>query len=325
MRCAHVSTSLGAGTPCLSSGLLGQLLSRTSHISSTSGGLLLLVSRLPGSRQTGSEMAPELVAAVARAAAGEKINVSHVCRGGVTRSVFYLKLARFKEQGSAGCAAVGAALADEHVGAVRRRRAARSSRSLADQVGPRRGVDPLRLLDHARSGVHPAGGRCSSRRGPVAATIHRILSSAARSPRRRASALTGAPLRAPRPQRGLQIDGTTTLLADSTRVTVVQIIDDHSRLDIACHAATSENSDAVWQALTAGFERYGTRPACSPTTAPPSPAPPPVAPGRDGTRPGPAGITTIVPRSASPDLREERTQATRPCSVGSPPEQPRAR
>ena len=65
----------------------------------------------------------------------------------------------------------------------------------------------------------------------------------------------------PAPNAVWQIDGTTTLLATGTRATIVQVIDDHSRLDIACHAATGEHSDAVWQALSAGFERYG-HPAC---------------------------------------------------------------
>jgi hypothetical protein len=58
-----------------------------------------------------------------------------------------------------------------------------------------------------------------------------------------------------------QIDGTDLVLADGTRATVVQIIDDHSRLDIACHGAISENGDDVWAALTRGFEGYG-HPAC---------------------------------------------------------------
>ncbi|MFC4836112.1 helix-turn-helix domain-containing protein, partial [Actinomycetospora chibensis] len=55
--------------------------------------------------RTGFEMDPALVAAVARVAAGEKVNVSGVCREhGVSRAVFYRKLDRFREHGSAGLA-----------------------------------------------------------------------------------------------------------------------------------------------------------------------------------------------------------------------------
>ena len=65
----------------------------------------------------------------------------------------------------------------------------------------------------------------------------------------------------PAPNAVWQIDGTDVVLADGTRATIVQIIDDHSRLDIACHAARSENSDDIWTALTRGFADYG-HPAC---------------------------------------------------------------
>ncbi|WP_433787733.1 DDE-type integrase/transposase/recombinase [Actinomycetospora sp. CA-101289] len=212
-------------------------------------------------------MDPALVAAVALAAAGEKINVTRVCReAGVTRSVFYLKLARFREQGSAGLAPRSRAprtrptSTPAHVGEA----VVRARKELADQGWDHGAVSiRWRLLDHTRSGVHPAGGPVLElAEVPSRATIHRILIQRGQiTPQPQKRPHRGRRFVHPAPNAVWQVDGTTTLLADATRVTVVQIIDDHSRLDIACHAAVSENSDAVWQALTAGFERYG-HPAC---------------------------------------------------------------
>jgi transposase InsO family protein len=212
-------------------------------------------------------MDPALVAAVARVAAGEKINVSRVCREhGVSRTVFYRKLERFLEQGSAGLAprsraphtrptATPAHVADAVV---------RARKELAGE-GWDHGAQTIRwrLLDIARSGVHPTGGPVlDPGEVPSRATIHRVLTDRGQ--------VTAAPQK--RPHRGRrfvhpapnavwQIDGTTLPLAGGAHATVVQIIDDHSRLDIACQAASSENGEAVWQALTAGFAAYG-HPAC---------------------------------------------------------------
>ena len=212
-------------------------------------------------------MDPALVAAVASMAAGEKVNVSRVCReAGVARSVFYLKLGRFIEQGSAGLAPRSRAPRSHptstpaHVGEA----VVRARKELADD-GWDHGALSIRwrLLDIARSGVHPTGGPVPDlAQIPSRATIHRILvdrGQVTAQPRKRPQ--RGRRFVHPAPNAVWQIDGTETLLGDRTRATIVQIIDDHSRLDVACHAATSENSDAIWQALTRGFESYG-HPAC---------------------------------------------------------------
>jgi len=212
-------------------------------------------------------MDPVLVAAVARAAAGEKINVSRVCReNGVSRAVFYGKLDRFLEQGSAGLAPRSRAPRSRptstpgHVAEA----VVRARKELADQ-GWDHGAQTIRwrLLDIARSGVHPSGGPVPDlAEVPSRATIHRILidrGQVTAQPHKRPH--RGRRFVHPAPNAVWQIDGTTTLLADRTHATVVQIIDDHSRLDVACHAATSENSAAIWQALCAGFQAYG-HPAC---------------------------------------------------------------
>lgn len=208
-------------------------------------------------------MDPDLVAAIARAAAGEKINVSRLCREyGVTRSVFYRKLGRFQTEGATGLAPRSraphtqpTATAEHVVEAV-----VRARKELAEQ-GWDHGAQSIhwRLLDAAQAGTDTA---VDVDEVPSRATIHRLLiarGQIAPEPRKRPRRATRRFVH-PAPNAVWQIDATTIDLAHGT-ATVVQIIDDHSRLDIACHAATSENSDAVWQALTAGFARYN-HPAC---------------------------------------------------------------
>jgi transposase InsO family protein len=212
-------------------------------------------------------MDPALVAAVARAAAGEKINVSRVCREtGVSRAVFYVKLARFQTEGSAGLAPRSRAphshpsSTAEHVSEA----VVRARKELADE-GWDNGALTIRwrLLDIARSGVHPTGGPVLEQAEvPSRATVHRILVERGQvipAPRKRPG--RGRRFVYPAPNAVWQIDGTDLALADGTQVTVVQIIDDHSRLDVACRAARSENGEDVWAALSAGFDAYG-HPAC---------------------------------------------------------------
>ena len=212
-------------------------------------------------------MDPALVAAVARAAAGEKINVSRVCREhGVSRAVFYRKLNRFLEQGSGGLAPRSRAphthptVTPAHVTEA----VVRARKELVDD-GWDHGALTIRwrLLDIARSGLHPTGGPVLDRgEVPSRATIHRVLVEHGQvTPQPRKRPQRGRQFVHPAPNAVWQIDGTTTALADATRATIVQVIDDHSRLDLACHAARSENSEDIWAALTAGFEVYG-HPAC---------------------------------------------------------------
>jgi transposase InsO family protein len=207
------------------------------------------------------------VAAVAKAANGEKINVSRVCREtGVSRAAFYVKLARFKAEGSAGLAPRSRAphshptRTAEHVAEA----VVRARKELADG-GWDHGALSIRwrLLDIARSGVHPTGGPVLDlAEVPSRATVHRLLVERGQvtpAPRKRPH--RGRRFVHPAPNAVWQIDGTDLVLADGSEVTVVQIIDDHSRLDIACHAGLSENAADVWAALGAGFAAYG-HPAC---------------------------------------------------------------
>jgi transposase InsO family protein len=212
-------------------------------------------------------MDPALVAAVARAAAGEKINVAEVCRKtGVSRSAFYVKLERFKAEGSAGLAPRSRAphsrptATADHVGEA----VVRARKEIADD-GWDNGAWTIRwrLLDIARAGHHPTGGPVlDPEEVPSRATIHRILVERGQvvpQPQKRPK--TSRRFVHPAPNAVWQIDGTDLVLGDGTKATVIQIIDDFSRLDIASHAASSENSSDVLAALGAGFARYG-HPAC---------------------------------------------------------------
>ncbi|WP_312858515.1 integrase core domain-containing protein, partial [Pseudonocardia pini] len=117
-----------------------------------------------------------------------------------------------------------------------------------------------RLLDEARAGRQ---GCLDPAQVPSRATIHRILAARGQVTAQPAKRPRRAWRRFERPAPNMlwQIDGTETGLSDGTVAVIVQVSDDHSRLDIACHAAPGESTEAVWAALQAGFDRYG-HPAC---------------------------------------------------------------
>lgn len=195
-------------------------------------------------------MDPELVAAVARAAHGEKINVARFCREhGLSRDTFYKYLTRFRAEGASGFA--------HHSTAPHRHPTAfgpqvaeavlRARKELADQ-----GLDngPIsirwRLED---TGLTPV---------PSRASIHRIL--------RAHGQITPQPRKKPRTRRRFeyadpngcwQIDGMEHHLADGTKVCIIQILDDHSRLDVGTYAATGETTTDTWAALQHAFAGHG--------------------------------------------------------------------
>jgi transposase InsO family protein len=195
-------------------------------------------------------MDPEFVAAVARAAHGEKVNISRFCREhGVSRGVFHKYVTRFRTEGADGF--TRRSTAPHHhpaaLPATVTEAVLRARKELADE-----GLDngPIsirwRLQDHQ---VTPLPSRNS---------VYRILTDRGQ--------ITPAPRKRPKTRRrfeytdpnGLwQIDGMEFYLAGGEKVCVLQIIDDHSRLDICCYAATSENSADTWTALTHAINGYG--------------------------------------------------------------------
>jgi transposase InsO family protein len=111
-------------------------------------------------------------------------------------------------------------------------------------------------LDDHRSCWQPPDG--AQLLVPSRATIHRVLV--------RRGQVSPMPQRRPRRSRRFvrpaandlwQIDGYETALADGTVVVVIEIMDDHSRQNLACHAAVSENGDDAWVAFCAAADRFG--------------------------------------------------------------------
>ncbi|MEU0792213.1 DDE-type integrase/transposase/recombinase [Amycolatopsis sp. NPDC005961] len=93
---------------------------------------------------------------------------------------------------------------------------------------------------------------------PSRASIHRILCAHGQ--------IVAQPRKKPKTRRRFtytdpngcwQIDGTEHYLADGTKVCILQILDDHSRLDVGCYAATGETTTAAWAALQQAFAGYG--------------------------------------------------------------------
>jgi transposase InsO family protein len=195
-------------------------------------------------------MDPEFVAAVAQAAAGEKINVSRFCREhAVSRDTFYKYLTRFRAEGAAGFARRSTApqhrptaLPAEVAEAVLRAR-----KELAEQ-GLDNGPVSIRWRLEEQ-GCLPL---------PSRASVHRILVAHGQ--------IIPQPTKRPRTRRRFeytdpngcwQIDGMEHYLADGQKVCIIQILDDHSRLDVGSYAATSENGADTWTALQQAFAGYG--------------------------------------------------------------------
>lgn len=195
-------------------------------------------------------MDPEFVAAVAGAAAGEKVNISRFCREhGVSRTVFHKYLNRFRAEGADGFtrrstaphhhpAALGPTVAEAVL---------RARKELADD-GCDNGPISIRWRLEAQ-GCVPV---------PSQSAIYRIL--------REHGQIVPQPRKKPRTRRRFayadpngcwQIDGMEHYLADGTKVCIIQILDDHSRLDVGCYAATGETAADAWAALEQAFAGYG--------------------------------------------------------------------
>ncbi|WP_406629424.1 DDE-type integrase/transposase/recombinase [Amycolatopsis sp. WGS_07] len=195
-------------------------------------------------------MDPEFVSAVARVAHGERVNVARFCRGhGLSRDTFYKYVARFRAEGADGFTrrstaphrrptAFGASVAEAVL---------RARKELADE-----GLDngPIsirwRLED---AGLVPP---------PSQSSVYRILRARGQIvPQPRKKPKTRRRFEYADPNGCWQIDGMEHCLADGTKVCIIQILDDHSRLSIGCHAAASENSADTWAALRQAFAGHG--------------------------------------------------------------------
>jgi transposase InsO family protein len=204
----------------------------------------------------GEAVDPEFAAAVATYAQGTRFDVTVRCRElGVTRCKFYKYLHRFQTEGVEGFfprtrrplsspQRLPAAWEDVLV-EVRKRE---------QDAGWDYGADAV--LQHLAD--HPE--LCPDDRPlPARSTVNRVLADR--------GLLDRAPQRAPRrrPRRFQrdhanalwQYDGFGWQLADGSKVVVLHLNDDCSRLDLALEVATSENSLEVWAAFCVATGRYG--------------------------------------------------------------------
>ncbi|ATY10831.1 IS481 family transposase [Amycolatopsis sp. AA4] len=195
-------------------------------------------------------MDPEFVAAVAGAAAGEDVNIARFCREhGVSRTVFHKYLNRFRAEGADGFTRRSTAphrrptaLGTEVAEAVLRAR-----KELADE-----GLDNGPISIRWRLEAQGAAAV------PSQSAVYRIL--------RAHGQIVPQPRKKPRTRRRFeyadpngcwQIDGMEHHLADGTKVCIIQILDDHSRLDVGAYAATGETTAATWAALQHAFAGHG--------------------------------------------------------------------
>jgi transposase InsO family protein len=181
-------------------------------------------------------------------------NVSEWCRvNGVDRRTFYRHRARARAEGqwtprSRRPKTTPHATPEPVVAEIVRLRAALAPDNGADYIR-----DSLTVLA-ADLGWSGRGWQVPSR-----ATINRILA--------RHNLLQSNPRKRPRsswrrfsyarPRDCYQIDATETMLADGTTVVVFDVLDDHSRMLVACHAARGETSVAATTAITAAFTEHG--------------------------------------------------------------------
>lgn len=195
-------------------------------------------------------MDPEFVSAIVRVARGEEVNVAAFCRAHrISRTTFYKYVARFAAEGADGFTRrtptphtsptkTPAALCE----AVLR------ARKELDEAGLDNG--PLSISWRLESlGFDPF---------PSRATVYRILIDHGQ--------IVAQPHKRPKTRRrfeyadpgGLwQIDGMEHYLSTGQKVCVLQILDDHSRLDVGTCAATSENGANAWRSLEQAFAGYG--------------------------------------------------------------------
>lgn len=201
-------------------------------------------------------MSPEFAVLVSRRAAGERFDVRAECaRLGVSTQTFYKYLKRFDAEGVDGFyprsrrpvsspTRVEAAVEDAVV----------LARKVLDDEGWDAGAEQIAfwLGDHPEHWPPQAPV-------PSRATINRILS--------RRGLVVAVPQRRPKrsthrfecdqPNSMWQMDGFDYHLADGTRVTVLEVLDDCSRMNMALRAAVSENAQDAWAAVLWAIQRYG--------------------------------------------------------------------
>jgi transposase InsO family protein len=193
-----------------------------------------------------------LAAAVVLKAAGAEVAVVAVCREvGVSRKTFYKYFHRFRDQGVEGLfprsrvpLTSPTATPEAVVDAVVR------ARKELDEEGGYNGAISIGWRLEAEGWVAV----------PSRATIHRVLvrrGLVVAQPRKRPRSSVVRRFEASAPNQMWQMDSFKYTLASGRTVVVIQLEDDHSRLDLADRAAPSENGADVWVAVQTAIARYG--------------------------------------------------------------------
>ncbi|RSN52160.1 IS481 family transposase [Amycolatopsis sp. WAC 04182] len=195
-------------------------------------------------------MDPEFVAAVARVAAGGKINVAGFCREhGVSRDTFYRYVTRVRSEAANGF--TRRSTAPHHrptaLGAEVAEAVLRARKELVDEGWDNGPISTRWRLEKAAFVPLPS-----------TSSIYRILCEHGQiEPEPRKRPRTRRRFEYSDPNGCWQIDGMEYYLAGGQKVCVIQILDDHSRLDVGSYAAASENGADTWAALQQAFAGHG--------------------------------------------------------------------
>lgn len=197
-----------------------------------------------------------VMAAVEEVDAGVKVNVTSLSAGlGIAPKTFYKWANRYRAEGVDGLA-------------ERSRRPHRSPRQVSPAVEDAVVEMRKRLLelgaDAGAGTIRWHLGDEGASRPPSEATIHRILvrrGQVVPQPHKRPK-LSWRRFEASAPNERWQIDATDWSLADGTTVEIINVIDDHSRLAVACIAVPTTTSRLAWEAFSLGAARYGTPAGC---------------------------------------------------------------
>lgn len=203
----------------------------------------------------GVAVSPQLAGLVARRAGGERFNVTGQCaQVGVSTTTFYKYVARFKTAGVEGLfpSSRRPACSPTRITTLVEDLVVRARKELIEE-GWDAGADSIRfrLIGHD---TWPPGASVPSR-----ASINRILErrgQLVRMPQRRPRRSTRR-FRAAHANDRWQMDGFRHTLTDGQGVVIIHIVDDATSLDIALHAARSENATDVWAAFTHAAAAYG--------------------------------------------------------------------
>ncbi|SRR6266540_4150912 len=125
---------------------------------------------------------------------------------------------------------------------------------LRAELAPDNGADYIR---DALAGLHAQTGPAWT--VPSRSTINRVLDRndlLQRNPKKRPRS-SWRRFAYARPRDCYQIDATEIRLADGTPVVVFDVLDDCTRMLVACHAAPSETTDAAITAITKAFTEHG--------------------------------------------------------------------